>query len=55
MGENSTPLNSTLISGTSYTDESVMSGVTYYYLVTAVSSNGATQSAASNEISATVP
>ncbi len=54
-GENSTPLNSTLISGTSYTDESVMSGVTYYYLVTAVSSNGATQSAASNEISATVP
>jgi hypothetical protein len=53
--ESSTPLDSTLISGTTYTDESVTAGVTYYYLVTAVASNGTTQSAASNEISATVP
>jgi hypothetical protein len=53
-GESSTPLNSTLISGTSYMDETVTAGTTYYYVVTAVSSDG-TQSAASAETEATVP
>ena len=54
-GESSTPLNSTPISSTSFTDESVTAGTTYYYLVTAVASDAVTQSAASNEASATVP
>jgi hypothetical protein len=54
-GESSTPLNSTPVQGTSYTDESVSAGTTYYYVITAVSQYGATQSAASNEVSATVP
>jgi len=54
-GEGSTPLNSTPVSSTTFTDQSVTSGTTYYYVVTAVASDGTTQSAASNEASATVP
>jgi len=54
-GESATPLNSTPIIGTTYFDESVQAGGTYYYLVTAVSSDGTTQSADSNEASAMVP
>ena len=50
-----TQLNSTLINGTTYTDETVQAGHTYYYVVTAVASNGVTQSADSNQVSATVP
>jgi hypothetical protein len=53
-GESSTPLNSTPINGTTYADENVTAGVTYYYVVTAVGSNGV-QSAPSNETEATVP
>jgi len=53
-GENSTPLNSTPINGTTYLDENVTAGATYFYAVTAVGSNG-TQSAASAETEATVP
>jgi fibronectin type 3 domain-containing protein len=53
-GESSSPLNSTPINGTSYADENVTAGVTYYYVVTAVASDGV-QSAASNETEATVP
>ncbi len=53
-GENSTPLNSTPISGTTFTDESVTAGSTYYYVVTAVGSDD-TQSPASPESSTTVP
>jgi len=53
-GESSTPLNSSPISGTSYMDEAVTAGTTYYYVVTSVSSDG-TQSAASAETKATVP
>jgi hypothetical protein len=54
-GESSTPLNSTPINGTTYTDENVTAGTKYYYQVTSVTSNGVTQSAASNETAATVP
>jgi hypothetical protein len=54
-GENSTPLNSLPIDGTTYTDENVTAGVTYYYLLTAVTSAEAVQSAYSNEAAATVP
>ena len=53
-GESSTPLNSTPVNGTAYTDANVTAGATYYYVVTAVSSSEV-QSAASNEVEATVP
>ncbi len=53
-GESSTPLNALSINGTAYVDEGVASGATYYYVVTAVASNGE-QSAASGETEATVP
>jgi hypothetical protein len=53
-GEGSTPLNSTPINGTTYVDGSVTAGATYYYVVTAVGSDGV-QSAASNETKAIVP
>jgi titin len=54
-GESSTPLNSAPINGTTYTDENVTAGAAYYYVVTAVASDDVTQSADSNEVSATVP
>jgi len=47
-------LNSGLISNTSYTDQMVQSGSTYYYVTTAVNSQGQ-ESAYSNEAAATVP
>jgi hypothetical protein len=50
-----TELNSAPINGTTYTDETVQAGQTYYYVVTAVASNDVTQSADSNQVSATVP
>jgi hypothetical protein len=54
-GESTTPLNSTPITATTYTDENVTAGTTYYYVVTAVATGGTTQSVDSNEASATVP
>jgi hypothetical protein len=54
-GESTTPLNSSPINGTTYTDATVQAGQTYYYVVTAVASNDVTQSADSNEVSAAVP
>ena len=53
-GESSTPLNSTPVSGTSYTDEAVTAGTTYYYVVTAVGADDV-QSSDSGETSAAVP
>ena len=50
-----TELNSAPINGTTYTDETVQSGQTYYYVVTAVASNDVTQSADSAPASACVP
>ena len=49
-----TKLNSSLISATNYTDQTVLTGVTYYYVTTAVSSQGM-ESAYSNEAFATAP
>jgi Cep192 domain 4/Abnormal spindle-like microcephaly-assoc'd, ASPM-SPD-2-Hydin len=49
-----TKITSSLVSGSTYNDMSVQSGLTYYYVATAVSSSGA-QSAFSSEISATIP
>jgi hypothetical protein len=54
-GESTTPLNSSPINGTTYTDATVQAGQTYYYVVTAVASNDVTQSTDSNQVSATVP
>ena len=54
-GESSTPLNSTPTNGTTFADETVTAGATYYYLVTSVASDGVMQSAASTETAATVP
>jgi len=47
-------LNSTLDAGTSYIDLSVVSGSQYFYVTTAVDASG-TESAFSNEASATIP
>ncbi|MFZ0821189.1 MAG: choice-of-anchor D domain-containing protein [Candidatus Acidiferrales bacterium] len=49
-----TLLTSSPVSGVTYTDSTVASGVTYYYVVTAVNSSG-TESVYSNEASAIVP
>jgi len=54
-GESPVPLNSSPVSGDSFVDTNVQAGQTYYYVVTAVGSNGATQSADSNQAAATVP
>jgi hypothetical protein len=61
-GESTTPLNSspaaagcTSTTACTYTDATVVAGTTYYYTVTAVASNDVTQSADSNQVSATVP
>lgn len=53
--ESTTPLNSTPVDATTYVDSNVTAGQTYYYVVSAVASNGTTQSSVSNEASATVP
>ena len=49
-----TKLNSSLEASTTFTDSSVLSGQTYYYVVTAVDSNNV-ESAYSNEATATIP
>jgi hypothetical protein len=48
-------LNSSPVSGTTYTDAGVQAGQTFYYVVTAIASDGVTESANSNVASATVP
>jgi fibronectin type 3 domain-containing protein len=53
--EGATPLNSSPISGTTYADTTVQASQKYWYWVTAISSNGITQSPDSPEASATVP
>jgi titin len=54
-GESATPINSAPIDGTTYADENVAAGATYYYVVRAIGLNDVTRSADSNEVSATVP
>ena len=49
-----TKLNSTLISSTSYIDQPVQSGYTYYYVTTAVNSQGQ-ESVYSNQAAAVIP
>ena len=47
-------INSSLVAGLTYTDTSVVSGTTYYYVTTAVDSSG-NESTFSNEVSAPIP
>jgi fibronectin type 3 domain-containing protein len=60
-GESTTPIATeiatgcTMLATCAYVDTAVVAGTTYYYYVTAVASNGTTQSADSNEASARVP
>jgi hypothetical protein len=60
-GESTTPIATEVATGCTtfatctYADTAVVAGTKYYYYVTAVGSNGTTQSAASNEASATAP
>src|SRR6266403_92561 len=49
-----TLINLSLVTGPSYTDATVQSGVTYYYVTTAVDSSGV-QSVDSNQVIATIP
>jgi hypothetical protein len=49
-----TKITPSLVSGTTYNDTNVQSGLTYYYVATAVDSSGM-QSVFSSEISATIP
>ncbi len=47
-------INSTLITGLTYTDNTVSSGATYYYVVTAVTADG-TESSFSSQVQAVIP
>jgi Cep192 domain 4 len=47
-------INSTLITGLTYTDSTVSSGATYYYVVTAVAADG-TESSFSSQVQAVIP
>jgi len=48
-----TKVNNSVIAGTTYTDTSVQSGTTYFYVVTSVDNN--VESAYSNQVTAAVP
>jgi fibronectin type 3 domain-containing protein len=48
------PINSALDPNTTYTDNSVQAGQTYYYVVTAINSAGL-QSGYSNQVQAVIP
>jgi fibronectin type 3 domain-containing protein len=53
-GSGYTKLNSSLVTGTSYTDSTVAAATTYYYVTTAVSASGV-ESSYSNQATVTVP
>ena len=53
-GSGYSKLNTSLVSGTAYTDTSVQNGTTYYYVTTAVDSSGK-ESAYSNQVTAAIP
>jgi hypothetical protein len=54
-GPYSTRLNSSPVTATTYTDDTVQAGATYYYVATAIASDGVTESVYSDQASATVP
>ena len=53
-GGSYSPLNGTAVAALNYSDSTVASGTTYYYVVTAVDSSG-TESAYSNQATAVIP
>jgi fibronectin type 3 domain-containing protein len=53
-GSSYTKINSSLVAGLTYTDSTVVSGTTYYYVTTAVDSSG-NESTYSNEACAPIP
>jgi fibronectin type 3 domain-containing protein len=53
-GRSYTKINSSLVTALNYTDSTVQNGTTYYFVTTAVDSNG-DESLYSNEASAVVP
>lgn len=53
-GGSYSPLNGTALTAVTYTDSTVASGTTYYYVVTAVDSAG-TESLYSNQVTAVIP
>jgi hypothetical protein len=53
-GSNYTKINSSLVVGLSYSDATVQSSTTYYYVTTAVDSNGV-ESSYSNQVTAPIP
>ena len=54
-GPFTTPLNSSPITGTTYTDTSVAAGQTYYYVATAVAAGGTQSAPSSPPVPATIP
>ncbi|MGA2595329.1 MAG: choice-of-anchor D domain-containing protein, partial [Bryobacteraceae bacterium] len=54
-GPFTTPLNSSLVAGLSYTDSTVLAGQTYYYVATAVDSSNNQSADSSPPAQATVP
>jgi fibronectin type 3 domain-containing protein len=53
-GNSYTKINSSLVTGLTFTDSTVQNGTTYYYVTTAVDSSG-NESVYSNVASATIP
>jgi hypothetical protein len=53
-GSSYTMLNASLVAVLNYTDATVVSGTTYYYVTTAVDSSG-NESAYSDQVSAPIP
>jgi hypothetical protein len=53
-GSNYTKINSSLVAGLSYSDATVQNSTTYYYVTTAVDSNGV-ESSYSNQVTAPIP
>jgi len=49
-----TKINTSLVTGTSYTDATVVSGQTYFYETTSVDSSGV-ESPSSNAVQVTIP
>jgi len=49
-----TKINSLLVAAVTYTDSTVQSGTTYYYVMTAVDSSG-NESVFSNQVTAAIP
>lgn len=54
-GPFTTPLNASPITGTTYSDTTVQAGQTYYYVATAVASDGSQSADSSPPVQATIP